>query len=208
MGFFDSLTGKKQAKEIEAGKVASNALLQKGWAGYQPYAQQASARLEPYAQQGQQANTTYSNALGLNGYAAQQGAVDSYQQANPYMEHQNRTITNQLMRQYNAQGLGDSGTSRLATARALADRGAQDWQTYLGHLSGMGQRGGGYAAQQGAYDLDQGHTYYGMQGQMAGNEINAANAKAQARSAGMNSLLSGIGTLAGSAFGLGRGMGK
>lgn len=216
MGFFNSLLGKDQSRGIDRASAQAMGHLNQGYdsAGANTRTGMAEAQgyYQPYAQQGQQAQTMYGNALGLNGADAQQKFQQGYG-GDPFRRQNEDYTTNALMRSYNARGMGGGGTAAMAAARANLQRGSQDYNQYLDRLGGQAGMGLQVAGAQAGiatngYNALAGYDVARGQG-LASNTINAANAKAQAQSAGVNNVLGivgGIGKLAlGSNFSFGGG---
>lgn len=199
MSFFADFMGNSQRKDLANANQQAQGYLNQGKAAatevYNTGADKAQGYYSPYAQQGQNANAMYGNAIGLNGQGNQQSAYDTYAQ-NPFLKAQQENSNRNLLLQfqkYNAQGMGNSGMSRLATARAAQgyeQSNQQDWMNRLQGLQGQGLQVAGQQAgieqNRGQYlgDLNSG---YGQQ--MAGNAINYGNAQAASRSTGINNLL-------------------
>lgn len=124
---------------------------------------------QPYSETGQNANTMYSNALGLNGAAAQQTFQQDYQ-ADPFRDANADFANEALMRSLNARGLSGSGTAAAAVAQESLRRGSEDYNNYLNRLSGLqsqGQQTAGNIASLYANEGQQG-AQYGMQ---AGSDL-------------------------------------
>ena len=152
------------------------------------YTNQAVNTLSPYAQSGAGATDLYNQALGIDGRDAQQDFYSNYE-ADPFREFNEDRTTNALLRKYNAAGMGNSGASRIAAARANLERGSQDYNAYLDRLRGASAQGGQFASQQaniqaGAGDRIGGYQYGGGQavannfGQQADLNRNTGNALA------------------------------
>jgi hypothetical protein len=166
----------------------------------------AQNRLMPYAQGGQRGYDTYTNALGLNGEPARQQAFQSFE-SDPFLAYARQNSGNEvnnIFRRYNAQGIGNSGASMLAVSRAAGERAQGDVNSWLNRMMQMGQQGQGIAGQQAGLDTN----YYGGVADRAVGRVNALNqndaqatmAANNARMAGVNNLLSGLGTLGGTVF--------
>lgn len=188
MGWWSDFTGKtaKRAAEeanaratsyLETGRNEALGAMNKGYGDAQNY-------LSPYAQQGAASNKLYSDALGVNGYGAQQAFGQHYAASDPFRKQNEDFATNAIMRRYNAMGSANSGAAQLAAARALAERGSQDYNAYLSRLGGFAQQGQGIGLAQSGLAANQGNAlgnlYTGYAGQQAGNAINLGNAQAQA----------------------------
>lgn len=142
----------------------------------------AAGAYQPYSETGQNANTLYSNALGLNGQAAQQTFQQNYQ-ADPFRDANADFANEALMRTLNARGLSGSGTAAAAVAQESLRRGSEDYNNYLNRLSGLqaqGQQTAGalsnlYAnqGQQGAqYGMQTGSDLANIQGNRAATGYN------------------------------------
>lgn len=213
MGFFDAFTGKAQAKDLAFANQQAEQRLAAGRANATAAMtggrDRALGQIQPYQQQGRAASDLYGNAVGLNGQPAQQSAFQTYSQ-NPFLAAQRGESENQILtmfKKYNAQGMGNSGQSRLATARAaqgFEQSNQQDWLNRIQGLSGQGAQfantAAGLESGTGQYlaDLESG---YGQQG--AANAINYGNARAETRGIGINNMLriAGIGADAFNTFG-------
>ena len=202
-GGFTGDTAKKYAneayanstRELQAGRDQSVGALNTGY-------DRAASALQPYQQQGAQANTLWGQFMGLGGHDAQKQAFADYQ-SSPYQQYQQNQITRAMGRQANAGGYYNSGRADYATSRALADRGAQDYDSYMNRLQAGGQQGYGAANTLGGYAMGNGQNlaniYTGYGQQQAGNEIQRSNALAQASNTFGNNLLK-LGGLAVSAY--------
>lgn len=197
MGFFSALTGKAQKKDAEQGYAESTAMLNRGMtqaegAINQGYAGAATnfgqARnaltdaynkadsfyanapdyLTPYAETGNQANTMYGNALGLNGLDAQRAFGANYAASDPFRAQNAAMATDQLMKALNARGMSGSGYAAEAVARQNLARGSEDYQNYLTRLSGLQSQGQQTANQRMGYGM-----------QAAGNRANLASGYGQ-----------------------------
>lgn len=197
--------GSSQQKDLKASKAAADAALSQGYSGAMGDYKTAQGMYDPYRQQGQQASNMYGNALGMNGLQAQKDFGSNYAASDPFREQNADFANNALMRQYNARGMGNSGTSALATQRASLERGSTDYNNYLNRLQGQSQQGFQATGQQAQLQQGMGDMTYGYGQQRAGNEINYGNALAQSRSTGINNLM-GLGGLAIKAAGAAYGM--
>lgn len=188
--------GTSQQKDLKASKAAADSALSQGYTGAMGDYKTAQGMYDPYVKQGQQANSMYGNALGLNGVDAQKSFGANYAAADPFREQNADFANNALMRQYNAKGMGNSGTAALATQRASLERGSQDYNNYLNRLQGQGQQGFQATGAQAGLQQGMGDMTYGYGQQRAGNEINYGNALAQSRSTGINNILGVAGVAA------------
>lgn len=210
MGIFDSFTGAAQKKQLGKAKAAADGYLTTGQTDATNYTNegfgQAQGYLQPYAQGGQQADTMYKNALGVNGAPAQSQFMSQYQSADPFRQWNEDQAQRSLMRQMQAQGWGQSGVAALASARGSMERGSQDYQNYMNRLGQYAGQGAQIAGQQSGLAAGRGNALSNIAGgfaqQRAGNEINYGNAMAASEGVLMNNLL-GLGGLATKAFGLG-----
>lgn len=179
MGILSDLTGKSQARDITAAHNSSSATLATGL-------QNANAAYAPYQQSGQQGNTAYANALGLNGAKEAQDAFTAYQ-SNPGLVAAGKQGLDAIGRKYNSAGLANSG----AGAAALAYGGIQNYNDYLSKLFGLS--GQGFSAASGIAGNETGFATA-----KAGNDIQYGNALAASRNTFGNNLIglagAGIGT--------------
>jgi len=193
VGFFGSFFGDDQRDDLAKAKQQSDAALKSGYDNANGYYGQAYDLYSPYAKSGQQASTMYNNALGVNGQGAQQSFMDNYKSADPFRAENEDYATNSLLRGYRAQGMVDSGASRLAAARASLQRGSQDYNQYLDRLNGAGSQGYQATNAQAGIRGGQADMAYGYGSQSAGNAINYGNAQAASRSTGINNLIGLVG---------------
>jgi len=182
-GFNKAETAYGQARgDVTGGYGNALSALQRGTS-------QAVGALQPFAQSGQQANTLYGNALGLNGGAAQQTFMRNYQDSDPFRASNAEFATNALMQALNARGLSGSGYAANAVASENLKRGSQDYENYLSRLAGLQGQGLGVAqnisglyADQGAkaaqYGYNQGSDLANIQGQRAATGYNYGGAQA------------------------------
>lgn len=194
MSIWGAFTGSSQKKAINAAdKQATNALMQ-GYSDASGYYNQAASGYDPYVQSGQQGQTAFMNALGLNGQAGAQSAYDAYA-SNPALQAANNYGLDSLAKKYNSAGRMDSGANQLAMSRA----GVENWQNYTNQLSGLGQQGLQATGAQSAVRAGQGDMAMGYGATRAGQAISKGNALAQNASTGINNLL-GLGGLAINAY--------
>lgn len=211
MGFFDSFLGKSQQRDLSAANKRAEEYMSSGLANARTEMaggrDRALNHLTPYMQRGETGSRMYSDALGLNGNDARTSAYGTYS-SSPFLEAQRGAGDNALTRmfqKYNAQGMGNSGMSRLAVSRAAGEREAGNQSDWMNRLAGLGQQGGQFAGT--AAGIEQGTGQYladlesGYGQQRAGNAINYGNALAQSRSTGINNLLRVGGILGGMAMG-------
>lgn len=182
---------------MERANAEATTSLQQGYDRAQGNYSTAQGMYRPYAEQGQQANTMYGNALGLNGVDAQKSFGQNYAASDPFRQQNADFATNALMRQYNARGQTYGGSTDLAISRANLERGSQDYNSYLNRLQGQGQQGYQATGAQAGIEQAKGDLSYGYGQQRAGNSINFGNALAQTRSTGVNNIIGGLGAVAG-----------
>ena len=210
MGFFSTLLGKDSANAATQLGQRNEGRLNSGYAEANNYAKTgydtSMARFQPFAEQGQRGFNAYNDAIGANGGDARQRQFQNFE-SDPFLAYANQnngTALNAMFGKYNARGMGNSGASRLAVQRVAGEQAQGNVNNWLGRLQGAGQQGLQIAGQQ--VGLDQG--YYGGMGDRAIGRVNALNnndtlatqAANNARMAGMNNLLSGIGSIGGMAI--------
>jgi hypothetical protein len=211
MGLFDGFFGGAQRKDLQDANQRATAYLNDAWKeGSQQvrdWSNQGLGYLNPYMQQGSQGNALYGRFLGLDGADQQRDAMNTYATSDPFRQFNDDNASRALSRRFAAQGMGDSGASRLAMARAGLERGSQDYNSYLDRLRGVGQQGLGAAGASAGIAQQTGNTLgqmrYGMGQQQAGNAISFGNAMAGSRNIGMQNIL-GLAGAAGNFFGGGR----
>lgn len=184
MGFFDNFSGGSSRRDIRASQAKADTALQQGFTQSQGYYDQAANSLNPYAQSGQQANTFYNNALGLNGDAARsqaQGTITS----DPLWQGKLAEDQNQMLRYLNARGESGGGKALLAGQRVLT----QNYGDWLNRYRDQGQQGFQATGQQANIRTAQGDNAYGYGATKAGMATNYGNAMAGTRSTGLNNLL-------------------
>lgn len=199
MGFFGSLTGKDQARDLKSGYKESTGMLKSGYEEGQTQYSNALRTIDGNVGKGAADQTAYRNALGLNGATARRGQQDIYNSDpmfNALADQQNK----QIFSRYNAGGMGDSGASRLALGRAGLDR----YDNYLSRLGQLGQQGQQadqtWGMAKAGLQKDQGDFAYGHAQQLAGQRTGLGNAMAQNRSVGVNNILGGLSSLGGMAI--------
>ncbi len=165
----DSFTGKSQQQAVGNARQS----LTQAHAQASPYYEQASKVYDPFIQTGEQANTAYSNALGLNGADAAGNAWNSYY-SNPGFRAATDQGLKNIEQKYNAGGLANSGASRIGAADYVLN-GA--YGNYLNRLQGQGQQGLTAAGGKGNALRAQGDFTYGYGTDLANNDIAAGNAK-------------------------------
>ena len=208
MGFFKSLFGKDQQKDIQRGYADSQNMLAKGRTSALGEIggglTNARSVLQPFMQSGQRGQTAYENALGFNGQEARDQQFETGYQNDPalaYRNQNNANVMNALLRRYNAgpQGI-NSGGAVLGAGRLATEQFNNDWNGYLNRLGAMGQQGQqlaqfGAGLEYGA-GKDRADIETGYGNTSAGNRINMANAMASSRNIGINNLLAIGGTAA------------
>lgn len=129
------------------------------------YLDMSTGYLDPYSQSGQSGQKLYADALGVNGQPVQRQVAQQFAGNDPFRQQNADFATNALMRQFNAQGMGQSGTAALAASRANLERGSQDWNAWLSRLQGLGAQGMQAAGQQASMTANTGGQLagYGMQ---------------------------------------------
>lgn len=162
---------------------------------------QAQGFLEPFAASGQRGFDLFQDSIGVNGQPGFDRAFSTFQ-GDPFREFANQDTENRLtdlFRRYNAQGLADSGASRLAAGRVAGEFARRDVNDFRDRLAGSGQTGLNIAGQQAnlatnrATNLANLDTRQGLTN--AGREISFGNAMASSRSTGLNNLLALGGTV-------------
>lgn len=209
MGFFDAWSGKAQKRAINEAKVEAKGYMDTGYGRAQDAYGTADSYYQPYAQQGQQANALYGDAMGLGGAGGGQRALTAYQGAmNPYLQHQQDSAENALMRSMAARGMSASGPALLAASRARQDLGYQDYQNWMNRLGGMQQQGLGVAGARAGLQQNLGNLHMGYGQTMAGNAINHGNAMAAAEGIGWNNFFNAVGAAGNVARGFNGGRGQ
>jgi hypothetical protein len=191
VGFFGSLFGGDQRKDLKRAKAKSDAALQSGYDEAQPFYDEAVGMFEPYAQSGQQANERYNQLLGL-GTTEERDAAQQVYQSDPAFQGMLGLESNRLLKQLNARGKTYGGTAALAGARV----GLEGYNGYLNRLQGQGAQGLGATGAQSAIRAGQGDLRYGLGATQAGQDTSFGNAMAESRNTGINNLLSIAGTAA------------
>lgn len=189
MGFFGSFFGNDQRRDISQANKKANAALDSGYQNQQNYFDQAASAYDPYVQSGQQANTFYANALGLNGDAARseaQGTITS----DPLWSGKFALDSNNVLKAMNARGLGYSGAGALAGQRVLTE----NYQNALNNYANLGAQGLQATGAQSNVWQNQGQNAWNYGTTKAGNDINYGNALAASRNTGLNNILGVLGT--------------
>jgi hypothetical protein len=189
MGLFSDFFGGQSRSDINAANTKATNALTSGYNTATGLYGQAASNYSPYTQTGQQANTFYANALGLNGNAARQGAENTIT-SDPLWSGKFALDSNNVLKSMNARGLNASGAGALAGQRVLTE----DYNSALGNYANLGAQGLTAAnGQAGVYGAQAGNAMdYGQS--QAGNAINYGNAMAQTRNMGLNNLLGVLGT--------------
>ena len=194
MGFFGSLFGGDQRKDLRRAKRKSDAALQSGYDEAQPFYDEAVGMFEPYAESGQQANERYNQLLGL-GTPEERDAAQQVYQSDPAFQGMLGLESNRLLKQLNARGQTYGGTAALAGTRT----GLENYGNYLNRLQGQGAQGLGATGAQSAIRAGQGDLRFALGGAQAGQETSFGSAMAESRNIGINNLLS-LGGTVGKAF--------
>lgn len=185
MGLLGSFLGTDQRKDVTNAYNKSNKYLDQGYnSAYGDYST-AVKNYDGYTQTGQQANTFYSNALGLNGADAQNQSISTLT-SNPLFSGELAQDSNAVSRTLNAQGSSGGGKAQLAAQRVFQEN-AGNW---LDRYNQLGQQGlSATNAQSNALQSrgDMTTNYYGTK---AGNTVQYGNALAQSRNTGINNLIS------------------
>ncbi len=188
MGILGSFFGSDQRKDLAAANKSATQSLQQGYDSANADYGTAINNYNPYVQSGQQANTFYGNALGLNGADAQNQSISTLT-SNPLFSGQLSQDSNAMSRVLNAQGSSGGGKAQLAAQRVFQQT-AGNW---LDRYNQMGQQGlqatGAQSnALQGRADLASNYA-----SAKAGNAIQYGNALAANRSTGVNNILGAVG---------------
>lgn len=189
MGFFGSFFGDDQRADISRANKQANAALDSGYKSQQGYYGQAADAYAPYTQTGQQANTFYANALGLNGADARAGA-ESTITSDPLWSGKFALDSNNVLKAYNARGLGTSGAALEAGQRSLYE----NYGNALDRYASLGAQGLGAASGQAGVYQGQGQNAFNYGATKAGNDIQYGNALADSRNIGLNNILGVLGT--------------
>lgn len=204
---WDSFSGQGAVEALQKGQEKANSLLTSGRDdALGEYAQgysSATGRMLPYQQGGQQAYQLGMDFMGVNGRPAQTTAMSNYQ-SSPYMSYLQNQRTNEMMRRANAGGSYYSGNALQAAGNVNQSMAAQDYDTYIQRLLGLGQQGQQTGQFMAGLDtqnaMNRGTLKYGANQQLANNAVSMANAEAQANGTMWNNIM-GLGSLGVSAFG-------
>jgi hypothetical protein len=184
MGLIGSFFGSDQRKDLERAKAQSDQQLQQGYdQAYGDYTE-AGNYFSPYASQGQQANTFYNDALGLNGDPARTTATNTLT-SNPLFQGELGAQSNAVSRALNAQGASGGGKAQLAAQRVFQGT-AGNW---LDRYANQGAQGLQATNAMASARMGRGDLSYGYGASKAGNAINFGNAMASNRNTGINNLM-------------------
>jgi hypothetical protein len=207
--FFDSFTGKAQAKDIKKTSKEAMGYLDTGAAGARTDitagADKAYGYLDPYAKTGTGANARLANYLGINGPDAQREAFAGF-------EHDPGWIAS---RDAGIDAMDRSATARGGLYSGSAIKGVYDYGqknmldafdrrfNALSGVAGTGASAAGAAAGVASNTGNAlGNLTFGLGQQKASNAINKGNALAATKSIGVNNLMN-LGGLALKATGWG-----
>jgi hypothetical protein len=186
MGLFDLFSSNNEKKAAKAQKAGLNAgrdaaygELDKGLGAYNQYAGQAQGYYQPYADTSLKANSSYADALGLNGADGNARTTAAFQ-AGPGYEFAMDQGLQQLERRASARGaLGGGGLTAdsIGYAQGLAN---QEYGNYLDRLQGLQTQGVGIAGNQAGIATGQGAAAYDTYGNRANIGWQAETGKGQA----------------------------
>lgn len=196
MGFFDSLTGSSQRRDMRDGAAAYDASLGRAKGHVTNYGNQAKnnylTRLQPYQDRSDNAYGTYSNALGLNGNEEQQGYWDGYQN-DPQRGYDEDRAVSAVNRGMSARGMSQSGLNALAGNRAAMDVGRSYTNDRLNRLQGLSGEGsqiaGHLASGLSNIDLGMGNALAGYETQQGQNQQALHQGLGSTRSMGWDNAL-------------------
>jgi hypothetical protein len=209
MSFFSDLLGRSSARAATQAGERAMGRTREGFdtadtaarTGYDT----ATGRLQPFMGTAGRGYNLLADSYGVNGADARQAAFQTYQ-SDPFNQHSGQVTQNQLMnimRTSASRGMGNSGATQLAMSRAgleAQDRRIGDWRQGLGQF---GQQAiplaGTMAGMDTAYYGGVGDRAIGRANQLNQTDINATMASNNARMAGVNNLLAGIGQIGGMA---------
>lgn len=212
MSFFGELFGRGGARRAEQLGQRNMGRINEGYGAASNFARQgyesSIGRLNPFLQSSTRGYNMLADSYGINGADARQRAFDTYA-SDPFNAHSGQVTQNQLgnvMRTAASRGMGNSGATQLAMSRAgleAQDRRIADWRGGLGQFGNQAVGIAGTMA-----GLDRG--YYGGEADRAIARSNALNqidanstmAASNARAAGINNLLAGVGGIAQMAMGM------
>lgn len=188
MGFLNDLFGKSAQQDIQRANKQATGQLEQGYRQQGQRYDQAAGLYDPYVQEGRAASDFYTNALGLNGAEAAQGAYDTMA-ANPMFQGQLANDSNALHRSLNARGQGAGGLAAMAGQRVFQQT-AGDW---LDRYRDAGRDGYSATNALAGVRAQQGDNAMGYGATRAGQSINHGNALAESRNIGVNNLIGLIG---------------
>jgi len=203
MGFFDSFTGKAQAKQIKKSSAEAMGYLDTAGTAARgditAGADKAYGYLDPYAASGGQANALLGNFLGINGADAQTQAFSGFQNDPGWLASQQAGI-GALDRSAAGRGNIYSG----AHMKGLYDYGQKNmlgaYNDRINALSGMSGQGANAAGAAAGVASNTGNALgnltFGLGQQKASNAINKGNALAQTSGMGWQNALNLAGTAA------------
>lgn len=210
MSFFSDLLGRSSARAATQLGERSMGRTREGFDAADTAARTgydtATGRLQPFAQTAGRGFNLLADSYGVSGDDARNAAFRNFSN-DPFTANSNQLTQNQLMnimRTSASRGMGNSGATQLAMSRAgmeANDRRVADWRGGLGQFGNQAIPLAGTMA-----GMDQ--AYYGGVGDRAVGRANALNqtdanatmAATNARMAGVNNLLSGIGSIGGMAI--------
>lgn len=187
--FFGSLFGGDQRHDIQNANKQANSALSSGYNTANGLYGQAASNFDPYKQTGQQANTFYANALGLNGNDARSQAEGTIT-SDPLWSGAFAQDSNNVLKAMNARGLNGSGAAAAAGQRSLY----QNYGNALDRYANLGTQGLQATGQQSNALMGQGQLGWDYGTTKAGNSIAYGNALAANENTGLNNILGIIGT--------------
>lgn len=128
----------------------------------------ARSDLQPFRLAGENALGSYTDALGMNGQDGYQNALAAFQTSPGYQWQLDQGI-NAIDRSAAARGGLFSGNTLQSAQSFGQGLASQEWNNYLGRLSGLSGRGQNAAAGQGGFAIGEGNA-------VAGGTRGAANA--------------------------------
>ena len=190
MGFFDDFFGASQRRDIRRGQQQGIADVRAGETGALDEFGRATSRLDPYSTGGMDAYNAYLASLGLRGEDERRLVQDRYFN-DPVQNALMDRITRANTRRFTGIGMGNSGAATQSLTNALL----ANYGAHQDRLRGAGDTGMGAATTQAGIGTQAGLTRFGAGQQVAGINMNAANAMAASRSTGINNLLGVAGTV-------------
>ena len=189
MGFFGSLTGSSQRRDINrANRSATNALNTAYTAANQAY-DTASGLFDPYVQAGAKGQDTYNALLGLNGSEARATAQNMIT-SDPLWSGKLAQDQNAILAYQNARGDAGGGRAYAAGQRSLLD----NYGNWLDRYQSAGRQGFEATGSKANIGMAKGDMAMGYGATKAGQAINYGNAMAQSRGIGVNNLMGLLGT--------------